>query len=252
MLATGRRVQTRKITVQQLSQPMNDVSSRYLGDKGKEYFAKFTEDRVFVRIYQLRYFRPHVNNTMTVIDFGSNDGLMLRELKVGDRIGIEVNPTAREKCAELNESTGTSVKVFSSLDAVEDEIADAIISNHTLEHVPNPLHVLGELNRMLKPGGKLILVTPFDDWRNQVHHAWSENDLDNHLHTWSPRNLGNLVTEAGLQVESSVAHEIAVSKRFRPLFNWFGDGLFQFVCRLFGRYKKKAEIHLVASKPTIS
>lgn len=37
---------------------------------------------------------------------------------------------------------------------------DTVISCETIEHVPNPRLAIGELARVLKPGGKLILTTP--------------------------------------------------------------------------------------------
>jgi SAM-dependent methyltransferase len=37
---------------------------------------------------------------------------------------------------------------------------DAVILTQVLEHVPNPEKVLGEIRRVLKPGGKLLLTVP--------------------------------------------------------------------------------------------
>jgi len=43
---------------------------------------------------------------------------------------------------------------------VSDGSADVVICQEGIEHVPDQLHLLGELNRILKPGGLLILTTP--------------------------------------------------------------------------------------------
>lgn len=37
---------------------------------------------------------------------------------------------------------------------------DVVISRQMLEHVPNPLKALKEMNRVLKPGGRVVLSTP--------------------------------------------------------------------------------------------
>ena len=50
----------------------------------------------------------------------------------------------------------------------ETESQDAVVSLETLEHVPDPLHFLLEVNRILKVGGALILSAP---------PAWSETFL---------------------------------------------------------------------------
>ncbi len=42
-----------------------------------------------------------------------------------------------------------------------DESYDVALCTQVLEHVPDPLAVLGELRRILKPGGTLYLSAPF-------------------------------------------------------------------------------------------
>jgi 2-polyprenyl-3-methyl-5-hydroxy-6-metoxy-1,4-benzoquinol methylase len=46
----------------------------------------------------------------------------------------------------------------------DDETFDAVLLNEVLEHVPNDRVALGEIYRVLKPGGTLILFSP-----NRVH-----------------------------------------------------------------------------------
>ena len=41
-----------------------------------------------------------------------------------------------------------------------DASADVVLCQEGIEHVPDQLHLLAELNRVLKPGGLLILTTP--------------------------------------------------------------------------------------------
>lgn len=42
----------------------------------------------------------------------------------------------------------------------EDASFDTVISCETIEHVPNPRRAVGELARVLRPGGRLFLTTP--------------------------------------------------------------------------------------------
>jgi SAM-dependent methyltransferase len=44
---------------------------------------------------------------------------------------------------------------------VEDERYDAIVFSQVMEHLPDPLSVLNELYRVLKPGGRLFYSGPF-------------------------------------------------------------------------------------------
>ena len=45
---------------------------------------------------------------------------------------------------------------------VEDASFDAIMCNEVLEHVPDPNGAMKEMDRILKPGGYLIITTPFN------------------------------------------------------------------------------------------
>ncbi len=51
----------------------------------------------------------------------------------------------------------------SNLPMVAGETYDFVLSSHMLEHSANPLRVLGEWRRLLKPGGGLVLVLPHRD-----------------------------------------------------------------------------------------
>jgi 2-polyprenyl-3-methyl-5-hydroxy-6-metoxy-1,4-benzoquinol methylase len=61
--------------------------------------------------------------------------------------------------------------------------ADAIITSHTLEHIPELESVLGEMQQTLKPGGLLIAALPSytcERWRAERHgnsvygdHVWT-------------------------------------------------------------------------------
>jgi ubiquinone/menaquinone biosynthesis C-methylase UbiE len=44
---------------------------------------------------------------------------------------------------------------------VPDGSFDAVLCSEVLEHVPDPIAAIRELNRVLKPGGTLILTSPF-------------------------------------------------------------------------------------------
>jgi SAM-dependent methyltransferase len=43
----------------------------------------------------------------------------------------------------------------------EDSSVDCVFSHHTLEHVPDYLHILGEVHRILRHGGRLLVGLPY-------------------------------------------------------------------------------------------
>jgi SAM-dependent methyltransferase len=52
------------------------------------------------------------------------------------------------------------IREATALTGIPDEHYDFVLSCHSLEHVANPLKAIAEWNRVLKPGGYLVLVLP--------------------------------------------------------------------------------------------
>lgn len=75
---------------------------------------------------------------------------------------------------------------------------DAIVMSHVLEHVPNPLQVLQESYRILKPGGVLVVLTPntasFGHW--VYGDNWRGLEPPRHLHLFNAKSLTNLALVA--------------------------------------------------------
>jgi SAM-dependent methyltransferase len=46
------------------------------------------------------------------------------------------------------------------LTPIEDASFDAVIASHVVEHLANPLRALQEFHRVLRPGGRLVLIVP--------------------------------------------------------------------------------------------
>jgi SAM-dependent methyltransferase len=109
-----------------------------------------------------------------------------------------VNPAA----AQI--ARASEYSVYGSVAEIPADAAyDAIVSNHVFEHVRDVAGTLEQLRTRLKPGGLLITKLPIDDWRNPQQHIWSADDVDHHLHTWTPRLFANVLFEAGYEVREA-------------------------------------------------
>ena len=49
---------------------------------------------------------------------------------------------------------------------------DTVLLTDVLEHIPEPMHLVSEIARILRPGGKLILGVPFFYWLHEVPHDY--------------------------------------------------------------------------------
>jgi SAM-dependent methyltransferase len=78
---------------------------------------------------------------------------------------------------------------------LEDGEADLVLATETLEHVPDPPAFLEQARRVLRPGGRLIITTPFAArWHYIPHDYWR----------FTPSSLRQLLERAGF--ESVVVH----------------------------------------------
>ena len=123
------------------------------------------------------------------------------------------------------------------------------MANHSLEHVPHPLKILREFKRVLKAGGTVVVVTPFDDWRGAKGLVWRAGDADNRLYTWTPINIGNLLAESGLEVVSTSLQTFSWSQRIFWIHRLFGPRAFRLAGGLLSRLKNRREVLAVARKP---
>ena len=163
--------------------------AHYQMEQGKEYFAWQNSGKEFAAKIVYHKFYKHIKPADVVIDFGCGGGQLLNIFNCRSKIGIEVNPVAREYASRYG------IKCYESLEEVADASADVVISHHALEHVEFPIGVLREIRQKLKPGGLLLLCVPNDNWNHQKEYR--SDDRNHHLHTWTAQLLGNSLYEAG-------------------------------------------------------
>lgn len=74
---------------------------------------------------------------------------------------------------------------------VKDESFDLVLSTQVLEHIAEPLLVLKELNRVLKPRGRLWLSAPL---------SWEEHGQPADFYRYTQFGLRHLLKQAGFKV----------------------------------------------------
>jgi len=51
---------------------------------------------------------------------------------------------------------------------LEDQAFDVVLCTEVIEHVPEPIHAIGEIARILRPGGEFLLTAPLGSGLHQV------------------------------------------------------------------------------------
>ncbi|MFZ6017578.1 MAG: class I SAM-dependent methyltransferase [Nitrospirota bacterium] len=83
-----------------------------------------------------------------------------------------------------------------------DNTFDAITMNHVIEHVLDPIATLKECRRVVKPDGKLVVITPnIESLGHRLFgKAWRGLEVPRHLYLFSRDTLWACAEQAGLQV----------------------------------------------------
>lgn len=79
------------------------------------------------------------------------------------------------------------------------ESFDTVTLWDLIEHLRNPLDWLNEVNRILRPGGQVVIWTP--NVKNAVYakERWYGYGINQHLYFFSSRTLGRLLTRSGFR-----------------------------------------------------
>jgi len=81
---------------------------------------------------------------------------------------------------------------------------DAIMMCHVFEHLYEPIDVLKECYRILKPNGNLVIVTPNSDslTHRLFKHNWRGLEPPRHLNIMSMKSMKQVVLEVGFNISS--------------------------------------------------
>lgn len=207
-----------------------------------KYFDWQKEIGEFAGIANKYKFQRFIGSDDKVVDFGCGGGFLLRQIDCADRLGVEINESARDFAREH----GTNV--VSAADQVEDGWADVVISNHALEHTRNPFWHITELHKKLKPGGRFVIIVPADD----ISVPFREDDPDQHLYSWSCGNLGNLFSQAGYRVIEVDYHRRHWPPKAPFVARLVGWRMFRILSYLYGHVRRaRGEVQLVAERPNL-
>jgi hypothetical protein len=186
-------------------------------------------------------FKKFIKPSDNVVDFGCGGGFMLKSLNCRNKLGVEINDTARSFASTQG------IKTVKDADEIKEEWADVIISDNALEHTTSPYDQLQKLYPKLKVGGKTIFVVP-----HEKKMPWKPNDINQHLFTWSPLCIGNLFEKVGFKVDAIDYLPIwpPAAKQIRKFLGFTGFIVASKVyTRFWGHW---SQIRIVAIKPGIN
>ncbi|WP_432877783.1 methyltransferase domain-containing protein [Kribbella sp. CA-245084] len=150
----------------------------------------------------------------TAVDVGSGTGEDVVALhKLGAKaVGVEPSPGLRAEA--VRRAAGADVEyVDGHAEALpfEDESVDALRSERVLQHVDDAAAVVKEMARVLRPGGRIVLIDT--DWGTAIIHPADPDVLQRMVgyflresaNPYSGRQLRGLLADAGLEITGETA-----------------------------------------------
>jgi SAM-dependent methyltransferase len=152
-----------------------------------------------------------------LLDVGSGRGDLGVTLRDWGVTGLEPSPDA---CAEARaRGVPTLEGTLTTTDV--DGPFDALVFQHSLEHVAEPLDDLAAARDLLAPGGLVLISLPnFGSWHARRFGAdWFHLDLPRHRSHFTPDGLSALLQRAGLEprriATSTSADGLPMSLQYR-------------------------------------
>jgi SAM-dependent methyltransferase len=176
--------------------PGERAIEQYTGDRGRHYHQskRHIPNEAYPWVARLRAekIQPFVLHNHTVLEYGVGYGWNLAALLCAKRIGYDVATFLGPTVA------GQGIEFVTDINQVAAESLDTVICHHTLEHVLEPSVVLAAIWRILRPGGQLLVFTPYE--REREFRRFNPQEPNHHLYSWNVQTLGNLLTACNFEV----------------------------------------------------
>jgi SAM-dependent methyltransferase len=161
------------------------------GERLPRIVPRWIRERVQADIYALYAFGREIGAALPagarVLDAGAGEGRYRSHLAHTRYVGVDL-------------AVGDAMWDYSRLDAVCDlthlsfgsATFDAVVCTQVIEHVAEPAQVLGEIARVLKPGGRLFLSAP---------QSWPQHQKPHDYFRYTSFGLDYLFQGAGLSTQ---------------------------------------------------
>lgn len=132
----------------------------------------------------------------TVLDIGAREGGLRRFLPDSVKYqGIDITPEFA--------SDSVMTRDISEGIPFSDGSYDFVFCIEVLEHVPNPFAALGEINRVLRDGGVLVVSVPNPyHLKEIIWNLFRTPDKQGHIYSWTRQAMTRLGEMNGFRIDS--------------------------------------------------
>jgi SAM-dependent methyltransferase len=175
-------------------------------DFSKQHFGLAYKVRSRLEAIRLSNWCRGLPDGARILDVGCGDGFHLRLLReIGNGKwtlnGIDLD----ERAVEVARRSGLDVRLGNAADTdLPRDAFDLALMIQTIEHVERPVEVLASVRTLLRPGGRLIIITDNTaslDFRFFGDRYWGGYHFPRHWNLFNRASLRRLAEQAGFQVD---------------------------------------------------
>jgi SAM-dependent methyltransferase len=133
-----------------------------------------------------------------------------------DYTGLDLSEDNVRKAAAL----GLDVRQANASEPLpmEDAEYDCVVCLELLEHLPEPVGLLEEIRRVLKPDGRAVFSVPNPySWVEVYRELFRRPDPEGHLSSFTTPVMENLLALVGLRIERRLGTSLRIPKTLRLL-----------------------------------
>ena len=158
-----------------------------------------------------RFLQRYVPKGAAVADIGGGYCEFINAVRCGKKYVVDLNP-------DVEKHAGPDVEIILSganeIDTLADGTLDVAFASNFFEHLPSKevlFEVLAEIRRVLKVGGKLLVIQP------NIKYAYREywDFIDHHL-PLTENSLGEALVTSGFEVAECIPRFLPFSVKSSP------------------------------------
>jgi ubiquinone/menaquinone biosynthesis C-methylase UbiE len=178
--------------------------SRKYFDRQAANYAKTWDGRYCSSMYEGVMEKIRQHPFMSVLDVGCGTGTMLallvKEYPDIQACGIDLSEKMVAQAASLLGSNVQSLVGDADNMSLPDNSFDLLTCNASFHHYPHPLKVLAEMQRILKPNGRLVIADPWWSKNKRLvinYYLNSPFNFGGDVRIYSKQEMHQLLSESG-------------------------------------------------------
>ena len=152
-----------------------------------------------IRRYQ--FIKKIIPKKGRVLEIGSGHGFFLEIMKTNgfDIIGYDISKEKRKYSKKITDVPVYDININEKIPV--DNKFDIVVLFHTLEHITEPITLLKNIKKLLKPKGKILIEVPnSDDFHLKLNKFYKEFYWERaHIHYFNPKILKNVIHKSGFK-----------------------------------------------------